>query len=112
MNFSLMYFQFSYGLQKYNNLPITLGKISTPTSFQVLESKDEVLILGNEWLRENKAIMDWKQSILTIQEGQRVEKISVALTRTAKVDAWENSDEEEENEERDVYFSDLDFSSE
>src|SRR3954447_6462071 len=95
-----------------NNLPITLGKISTPTSFQVLESKDEVLILGNEWLRENKAIMDWKQFMLTIQEGQKVEKISVALTRTAKVDAWENSEEEEEDEEQDIYFSDLDFSSE
>jgi len=41
-----------------SDLPITLGKISTPTSFQVLESKDEVLILGNEWLRENKAVMN------------------------------------------------------
>ena len=41
-----------------SHLPITLGKIDTPTSFQVLESKDEVLILGNEWLRENNAVMD------------------------------------------------------
>jgi gag-polyprotein putative aspartyl protease/Zinc knuckle len=41
-----------------SNIPITLGKIIIPTSFQVLESKDEILILGNEWLRSNKAIMD------------------------------------------------------
>src|SRR5205814_2938042 len=49
-------------LKVVSHLPITLGKIDTPTSFQVLESKDEVLILRNEWLRENNAVMDWKQS--------------------------------------------------
>ena len=38
-----------------SNLLITIGKINIPTSFQVLESKDEVLILGNEWLREANA---------------------------------------------------------
>ena len=69
-----------------SNIPITFRKITIPTSFQVLESKDEILILGNEWLRSNHAIMDWKQSMLTIQEGQQVVKIPVALTKTAKVD--------------------------
>ena len=49
--------------------------------------------------------------MLTIQEGQKVEKIRVALTKTAKVDAWEDSEEEEEEYERDIYYSDLDFSS-
>lgn len=97
-----------------SNLPITLGKIDTPTSFQVLESKDEVLILGNEWLRENNAVMDWKQSMLTIQGGQWTERIRVALTKTAKVDTWEDSEDSEEGEEyeQDMYYSDLDFSSE
>ena len=41
-----------------SNLLVTIGKINISTSFQVLESKDEVLILGNEWLREANAIMD------------------------------------------------------
>ena len=41
-----------------SHVPIVVGKLKTPTSFQVLESKDEILILGNEWLCENNAIMD------------------------------------------------------
>ena len=91
------------------NIPVTLGKISILTSFQVLESKDEILILGNEWLRSNHAIMDWKQSLLTIQEGQKVVKIPVALTKTAKVDTLEDSDDEEdyEEDELDIYYSGL-----
>ena len=40
-----------------SHVPIVVGKLKTPTSFQVLESKDKILILGNEWLRENNAII-------------------------------------------------------
>ena len=32
-------------------IPVQIGKIKINTSFQVLESKDDVLILGNDWLR-------------------------------------------------------------
>ena len=33
-----------------DNVLITIGQARIMTSFQVLESKDEVLILGNNWL--------------------------------------------------------------
>ena len=92
-------------LEIVSNIPITLGKITVLTSFQVLESKDEILILGNEWLKNNNAMMDWRQSVLTIQEGQKVVRIPVALTKTAKVDTWEDS--EDEDEEMDIYYSDF-----
>jgi len=63
-----------------SHLPITLGKIDTHTSFQVLQSKDKVLILGNEWLRENNAVIDWKRFIFTIQYRKRTANIPVART--------------------------------
>ena len=33
-----------------DNVPVVIGKITILTSFQVLLSKDKVLILGNDWL--------------------------------------------------------------
>ena len=57
-------------------------------------------------------VMDWKRSILTIQDEKRTANIPVALTKTAKVDTWEDSEseeeeEEEEDDELDVYYSEL-----
>src|SRR4051794_30064341 len=96
-----------------SQVPIMIEKTSIPTSFQVLESRDEILILGNEWLRKNQAVMDWKQSLLTIQGEHKTSRIHVTFTRTCKVDAWEDSDSEEENsdEEANIYYSDLEYSS-
>ena len=37
-----------------------------PTNVQVLESKDDVLILGNDWLSKVKASLDWHDQTLTI----------------------------------------------
>ena len=93
-----------------SNLPVTIGKIDIPTSFQVLESKDEVLILGNEWLREANAIMNWEQSSLTIRDKDKIARIPITFTKTSKVDAWEDSESEEESDElfeTSIYYSDL-----
>ena len=68
-------------------VPITIGKMNILTSFQVLESRDEILILGNEWLQKNQAIMNWKQSTLILQDGQRISRIPVTFTKTRKVEA-------------------------
>ena len=55
-----------------DNVPVNIGRIQILTSFQVLESKDEILILRNDWLREMNANMNWKQSTLTIKQGKHV----------------------------------------
>src|SRR5438045_4024100 len=54
--------------------------------------------------------MDWKRSILTIQDGKRTANIPVALTKTAKVDTWEDSESEEEEEEEEDDELDVDYS--
>ena len=51
-----------------DNVPVVIGRIEIPTSFQVLESRDEILILGNDWLRSSNANMDWEKSTLTIRK--------------------------------------------
>jgi hypothetical protein len=51
-----------------SDILVTIGKIRTLTSFHVLESQDEILILGNNWLKENGAALDWRQGILTLQK--------------------------------------------
>jgi hypothetical protein len=38
-----------------DNVPVNIGKIQILTSFQVLESRDKILILGNDWIRETNA---------------------------------------------------------
>jgi hypothetical protein len=96
-----------------DDVPVIIGKIEIPTSFQVLESRDEILILGNDWLRNSNANMDWEKSTLTIRKDRTTIRIPITFTKTSKVvthDASEeiSEDEYEEEclEEMPIYFSD------
>jgi hypothetical protein len=90
------------------NLPIIINnnnfKITIPTSFQVLDSKDEILILGNEWLRKTNANMSWAQAMLSINYNGKKCQVPITFTRTLPVNAEEDSSEEE--------FEDDDFDEE
>ena len=77
-----------------NKVPLTIGKSQVPSFFEVLESKDETLILGNKWLRKMDAILDWKQSILTIRQGATTARIPFSTTKTIRMDMVEDSDED------------------
>jgi hypothetical protein len=96
-----------------DNIPVILGKIEIRTSFQVLESRDEVLILGNDWLKFADADMSWRQSTLTIRKNGITVKAPITFTKTSKVITQEGDDSEEEDyedeellEEFPIYFSD------
>ena len=58
--------------------------------------------------------MNWKQLTLILQDGQRISRIPVTFTKTRKVKAWEDSedDNDEDYEEINICYSDIDFSSE
>jgi len=59
-------------LGEISNLPININHMKIPTNVQVLESKDDVLILGNDWLSKVKASLDWHDQTLTIHfKGRR-----------------------------------------
>jgi hypothetical protein len=96
-----------------DDVPVIIGKIEIPTSFQVLESRDEILILGNDWLRNSNANMDWEKSTLTIRKDRTTIRILITFTKTLKVithdvseEISEDEYEEECLEEMLIYFSD------
>jgi hypothetical protein len=71
--------------------------IKTPV--HVLDSKDEVLILGNDWLRKVDAIVNWQQEKLTISHKGRTVNVPLVFTVTkALVNAEALEDDEEELE--------------
>jgi hypothetical protein len=44
------------------------------------------LILGNDWLKEACAVLDWNNSCLTVQKGLLITRVPVTFTKTAKVE--------------------------
>src|ERR1041384_3826377 len=64
-------------LGEIENFPINVNYLKIPTTIQVLESRDDVLILGNDWLHKVKSSLDWHTQILTIRYKGRTEKISI-----------------------------------
>ena len=87
-----------------DNVPVNIGKIQVLISFQVLESKDEILILGNDWLRETNANMNWKQSSLTIKQMKYVIWIPITFTKTTKVVTQEEEETDDDDEFEDEYL--------
>jgi hypothetical protein len=99
------------------NVDINFGKLKVDANFQVLESKDEVLILGNGWLRKNKARMDWYQNSLLIRTPKGNAQVPVTFTKTSSVRIQEEEDDEFEYEDEEliespIYYSDISMSSE
>jgi len=94
-----------------NALPINLRHMIIPTDIHVLESQDKVLILGNDWLREVDAKMDWKNEELTLRAKGRTIRVPIRFTLerayiAAEVNESDDEFEDEELEEAYVYFSD------
>jgi hypothetical protein len=78
---------------------------------QVIDSADNILILGNDWLTKVKANLDWKDKTLTLWKNRKQVTIPVQLTKSLILAESEESDSEEyeseELEETSAYFSDV-----
>src|SRR5436190_920603 len=79
-----------------NNVSLSIGKLKINASFEVLESKDEIFILGNKWLRKVEAKMDYKQSTLTITYNNGIEHIPFTYTKINRVEMLNNPPSEKE----------------
>src|ERR1044071_10096716 len=84
-------------------------------SFQALESKDDVLLLGNDWLREANAVMDWNRSSLTIKTPKKTVVVPITFTKTLQlqqekaIEEGSSSGEDYEDEdflESSLYYDD------
>src|SRR3954447_10471629 len=69
-------------LGKINWIPLELEDEFIPTTFQVLDSVDDTLILGNDWLRKVQAVLNWKKGTLTIKGAHAL--LSTPLMYTNK----------------------------
>ena len=106
-------------LGEISHLQVSCNYLKILTTIQVIESKDDVLILGNNWLIKVRASMDYERSILTIKYKGRSERIAITCLQNDvqyHVPAPEKtSDEEYENNvwtEHAIYFSDISSSEE
>ena len=88
------------------SLPINIKHMIIRTPVQVLESKDKVLLLGNDWLRKVHANIDWKKEQLSIFHKGRTVTIPVAFTKNT-VEQLSESEEEEEEAYVDEYEEEL-----
>src|SRR5579859_60491 len=102
-------------LGKIQNVPLEIEGEPLPTSFQVLDSMDDTLILGNDWLRKVQAILNWKKGTLTVQAGNAHLTTPMNYTRRINKDQISSSEDESDSteyeseddlQETPVYFSD------
>ena len=90
-----------------DNVEILIGGIRVLTSFQVLESKDSILILGNDWLRNNNAMLDWNKEILTLRQNGRSMKVPVQFTKVSKMTIREEKYESEDESDYEEFFDEF-----
>ena len=83
-----------------------------PTTFQVLDSVDDTLILGNDWLQKVQAVLNWKKGTLTIHGANAPLTTPIRYTRENQEssDSSENSSSDEYESEDDlkeatIYYS-------
>ena len=88
-----------------------------PTTFQVLDSVDDTLILGNDWLRKVQAVLNWKKGTLTIHDANAPLTIPIRYTRenqessdSSKNSSSDEYKSEDDLEEATIYYSET-FSS-
>ncbi|KAG9294808.1 hypothetical protein G9A89_008500 [Geosiphon pyriformis] len=100
------------GLGIAKTIPVRINSISIETDMEVFEAKEYTIIVGNEWLKKTKALLDYELCELTIRCGEKpivvkccywttlpVPKQSPEENESDKSDN-EESEEEEEQEEQ------------
>src|SRR5215216_3674649 len=102
-------------LGQISALPLELKRQEILTPVQVLESTDEILILGSDWLKRFRANVDYDHDILSIRTKGQLIKVPFSATRVNRFSVQIPQDEEyeeEEIEEAQMYYSDYSDESE
>ena len=86
-------------LGKIVDMQLLIGGIETFITVQVIESKDRVLILGNDWLRKVKANIDMEKGKINIKGNKGYVDIPVEFLSLEQENEDEYDSEEYEDEE-------------
>ena len=87
-----------------SEIEIEIGDIITPILVEVIDSEDWTLIIGNDFLDEWNANIDFNSETLILQDNETIIEIPVTYTRQKKVtfEIPEDSEEESEYEEEEI----------
>ncbi|KAG9302210.1 hypothetical protein G9A89_020644 [Geosiphon pyriformis] len=86
------------GLGIAKAIPVHINGISIETDMEVSEAKEYTIIVGNEWFKKAKALLDYELCELTIRCGEK--PIVVKSTKQNQEDEQsEESDDEESDKE-------------
>src|SRR6201985_1103138 len=84
-------------LGKIHELPIRFGKLIIPTSAIVVDTTSYDLVIGNNWLKRTRAVVDLGASKMRITWKGRKYEIPIDLTRGIRPQMVESDDEAEEH---------------
>ncbi|CAG8540458.1 5013_t:CDS:2 [Acaulospora morrowiae] len=89
-------------LGKLKDVVLQLGRITVPTDFQVIESMEEMMLLGMSWFKRlcTRLYFDEQKLIIT-HEGESIE-LPIHQEKKAKIEKLK--EEEEENYKKNDYF--------
>src|SRR5256886_8427189 len=104
-------------LGKINRVSLELEDKFIPTTFQVLDSVDDTLILGNDSLQKVQAVLNWKKGTLTIHGANAPLTTPIRYTRenhklsdSSKSSSSDEYESENDLKEATIYYSET-FSS-
>ncbi|KAG9296613.1 hypothetical protein G9A89_015205 [Geosiphon pyriformis] len=87
-------------------IPVCINSISIKTDMEVSEAKEYTIIVGNEWLKKAKVLLNYELCKLTIRCGEKPIVVKCchwttppATKQNQKDEQSEESDDEESNEE-------------
>ncbi|KAG9292542.1 hypothetical protein G9A89_006913 [Geosiphon pyriformis] len=87
------------GLGIAKAIPVCINGISIKTDMEVFEAKEYTIIVGNEWLKKAKALLDYELCELTIKCGEK--SIVVKSTKQNQKDEQSEKSDDEESDEQD-----------
>ncbi|CAG8740566.1 10452_t:CDS:2, partial [Acaulospora morrowiae] len=89
-------------LGKLKDVALQLGRITVPTNFQVIESTEEMMLLGMSWFKKLHARLYFdEQKLIITHEGESIE-LPIYQEKEAKLE--EPEEEKKEDYEEDDYF--------
>ena len=91
----------SRALGQIEKVPIAIQSLLVPTTFHVIDSRDETLLLGTDWFKRTRAVLDFnnKSVRLTFLAKTVTVPIAIHVGETLKYVGFEEDFDEEELEE-------------
>ncbi|CAG8455607.1 13803_t:CDS:1 [Acaulospora morrowiae] len=88
-------------LGKLKDIALQIGRITVPTDFQVIESTEEMILLGMSWFKKLRACLYFNEQKLIITHKEESIELPIHQEKEVKI---EEPEEKEENYEEDDYF--------